>query len=249
MKKIMMLTMCVVLSAVLFASCSYTHNDHDISIISDVAQVGQSDNLAEINNSARDALTSSNEKKGEIMFDKVSLVSVSGSDRMPRSASKILRYPEMDAKEKTGTAICIVTVLDINTSACTSDLGRRIPIKLRLDSIIGNNPAFRLNVDDIVLATDYSYWTKCRDGFSVNYSDGTIPITERNAQYIVLMYGTDEETKETVQNDIELSVEALTIPITGNENNVSFDGIYKYLKLPDDVIQCSKDLIDSFMNN
>ena len=247
MRKIIILTMCVVFVTALFASCSNSHKSNNADIISDIEQVGRTNNSTEIISSSGKTLVSSNAEKGEMMFNKISPVLVSGSDRLPRSASVILNYPEIDVKEKTGTAICVGTVLDINTSACTSDLGKRIPIKLRIDSIIGSNPAFISNVDDSVLVTDYSYWMKDCDGFSVYYNDGTIPITECNAQYIVLMYTMDERTKESIQNDIEYSVVALTIPITEIEN-ISYDDIYSYLKLPDDVIQCSEELIDRFMN-
>ena len=85
-----------------------------------------------------------------------------------------------------------------------------------------------------------------QEGFSIAFPDGIIPISEKNAQYIVLMYNADESSKKELWTNLEYMVEALTIPIVEN-SDMTDDEVYAILKLPEDVSQCSRDLIEQFI--
>lgn len=61
-----------------------------------------------------------------------------------------------------------------------------------------------------------------------------------------IMYCADETSKEVLWTDLEYMVEALTIPILEN-SDMTDDEIYALLKLPEDVSQCSKDLITRYI--
>ncbi len=167
-------------------------------------------------------------------------------DREGRSSELMLSYPSEAYDEPTGFAVCIVTVTNIDVSSCSEEAGKRLPIQIRIDSIIGKNPAFTLDVGDTAIVAEYSSWFKNKEGYSIRFPDGIIPITEKDAQYIVIMYCADETSKEVLWTDLEYMVEALTIPIVEN-SDMTDDEIYALLKLPEDVIRCSKDLIAQYI--
>ena len=197
-------------------------------------------------NPAEHGVVFESEKDVHNMFEKIMFDHSVDSDRAARSAEIMLNYPSNGYEEPIGYAVCIVTVMNIDVSNCSDKEGRRVPIQIRIDSIIENNPAFTLSAGDTIIVAEYSYWIRNQEGFSIAFPDGIIPISEKNAQYIVLMYNADESSKKELWTNLEYMVEALTIPIVEN-SDMTDDEVYAILKLPEDVSQCSRDLIEQFI--
>ncbi len=159
-------------------------------------------------------------------------------------------YCHSDISEH-GFAVCIITVLNINIGECQAESGKYVPTEVRIDSIIEKNPAFALKEGDSVTVAEYSTWFKNDDGFIVRYREPIIPITEEGSQYIVTI--SDCEIDETNKltyfwKGLEYRIQALTIPIS-QTSKLTDDEIYEIMKLPEDVVQCSRALIDHFIKN
>lgn len=157
-------------------------------------------------------------------------------------------YCHSDISEH-GFAVCIITVLNINIGECQAESGKYVPTEVRIDSIIEKNPAFALKEGDSVTVAEYSTWFKNDDGFIVRYREPIIPITEEDSQYIIIIGDCeiDETNKLTYfWKGLEYRIQALTIPINHN-SNLTDDEIYEIMKLPEDVVQCSRALIDHFI--
>ena len=145
--------------------------------------------------------------------------------------------------------LSVQIVTDIKKDGCNPEKGKYVPVTLRIDTVVENTSAFSLRAGDTVTVAEFSTWFKNEDGYTVSHQDGIIPITEEGAQHVIYIYEINE-TDENIINyywtGLKYRVEALTIPIFQNSDLTQIE-IYEALSLPDDVIQCSKDLIDHFV--
>ena len=181
------------------------------------------------------------------MFNGISFDPIADTDRESRTADAALIISGNACKGSNGFAVCIATITSIDKDNCTFEKGALVPVTLRIDSVIESNTAFALKVGDTAKVAEYSSWFKNEEGYTVSYQDGIIPITEEGSQYIIYIYEVDENIVENFWHDLKYRVEALTIPISQNHEMTDIE-LYKTLGLPDDVIQCSKELINWFVN-
>ena len=202
------------------------------------------------------------DNQGQNMFDNLTFTSFSNSDRDSRTSISNNIISGRD-----NLTVCIVTVNDIDKSGCKSEKGTFVPIEIRIDSVIQiqSDSGFDSKAGDTVLVSELSAWFKDmkggiskagkgsiyvdiekEDGYSVSYHDGLIPITEKGAQYIVCFSELQEGNEEYFPDGIQYLVEALTIPFNHN-SGLSDNEIYEMMKLPDDVVQCSVELLDYFI--
>ena len=167
------------------------------------------------------------------------------SDRAPKTLQNQLDIPTKGYNEEYGYAVCIITALKIDLSGCSSaDIGKRIPVDIRIDKILNKNPAFTLKEGDTASVGEFSAWFKTDDGYMVNTRDYIIPITEEGAQYIVLLYSAEESFQKDWWEGIEYMAEPLTIPVS--EDGTYDVSLYGDMKVADDVRQCSDDFIKTY---
>gem|GEM_PF-5938185 len=186
-------------------------------------------------------------KQERSMFQSITFDSILGADRESRTTNSSLIISGNACRGSDEFAVCIVTVTSIDKDGCNSERGTYVPVTLRIDTVIDSTSAFSLGSGDTVTVSEYSTWFKNEEGYTVSYHDGIIPITEEGSQYIISIYEVSENVAKLFWSGLKYRVEALTIPISPNHEMSDLE-IYSKLKLPDDVAQCSKELIDYFMN-
>ena len=113
----------------------------------------------------------------------------SGSpDREVRTLQNQLHYPETWYDSEYAYAVCIITALKADKSGCTANAWTRIPVEIRIDKMLSQNPRFTLKEGDIEVVGEEAIWLKTEEGYSISIRDDIIPITEEGAKYVVLMY-------------------------------------------------------------
>lgn len=181
------------------------------------------------------------------LFCQISFNESPEADRVMKTPDFVLGYPKLINDSPIGFAVCIVSVMGLDKSACSDGTGGNPLLEIRIDETIEKNPAFELEEGQTVTATDFSYWS-VQDGiYLVSYYEGIIPITEAGAEYIVWIYKMEENNEGEASMEHDYKVSALTIPILENAE-LSDDEIYELLKLPEDVEQCSRELIERFID-
>ncbi len=178
-------------------------------------------------------------------FKDVSFDSIMDTDRVDMVTVSEYLLSSNAFKGSSSKAICIVTVKNIHKDSCEPEKGKKVPITVRIDTIIDSSSAFSLKTGDTITLGESSVWTQDEKGYTVSYRDGIIPITEEGSQYILLISEVDERIAETYWPGLKYKAKALTIPINKN-NDLSNSEIYEKMKLPDDVIQCSETFINLF---
>ncbi len=164
------------------------------------------------------------------------------TDRGLVSSDLLERRISLSMSEDRGCAMCLVTVVDIDLDDISDSVGVRIPLTLRIDKVISSNTSFDIAQGESILTADYSLWSQIGEDYSVCYADGVIPITERGAQYIVIL--TEEGSFDDISFDIAYRTECYTVPITSPSMSVDELAIlYVEMQLPDDVRKLATDLI------
>lgn len=185
-------------------------------------------------------------KQAKTMFDQILFESIPGLERVMNTlVSERILAGNFCKNYTSEYAVCTVTVLRIDKSGCQSEKGTYLPVRIRLDSIIDRTPSFSLKEGDTEEVAERTAWFKTDAGFTVNYWEGSIPITEEDAQYIILLYEKASAGAEDPFGDLKYMAEALTIPIC-RTGDLTDSQIYERMDLPDDVVLCSKDLIAHF---
>ena len=223
----------------------YQSKDPDISIRDNQVDVSKNDSEKGIN----DYTTSESieDMQRNTMFNNISFDPIVGADRASRTEDSSRIKSGNACKGSNELAVCIATVTRIDKGGCNYERGKFVPITLIIDSVIESTPTFSLVAGDTVIVAEFSTWFKSEVGYTISYHDGIIPITEEGSQYILYVYEVDENVAKNFWQGLKYRAEALTIPVSQNHELTDIE-IYEALNLPDDVIQCSKDLIDSFMN-
>ena len=249
-KNIILLTLILMIS--LLGSCAktnttslYQSTDPEINIQDNQADVSRND--SEKDSSDYTMNESNTDVQRHIMFNNISFDSIMGTDRESRTSDSSLIISGNACKGSDEFAVCIATIETIDKYGCNYEKGQFVPITLRIDSVIESTSSFSLEAGDSVTVAEFSTWFKNEVGYTVSYYDGIIPITEEESQYILYIYEVDENVAKNFWSSLKYRAEALTIPVSQNHELTDIE-IYEALNLPDDVIQCSKDLIDSFMN-
>lgn len=251
MKKIIILpTLMLMIS--LLVSCTKTNTnpinqstDPDIKIRDNQADVSRND--SEKDSSDYTLNESITDVRGQIMFNNISFDSIMGTDRVSRTSDSSRIISGNACKGSDEFAVCFVTVEKIDKNGCNPEKGKFVPITLRIDFVIESTSSFSLEAGDSVTVAEFSTWFKNEAGYTVSYHDGIIPITEEGSQYMLYIYEVDENVAKNFWPGLKYRAEALTIPVCQNHELTDIE-IYEALNLPDDVIQCSKDLIDNFVN-
>ena len=145
-----------------------------------------------------------------------------------------------------GAAICLITLMRVDTEKCVEDKGTMVPFTIRIDQVLVSNGYFKNKSGDIIEASDFSYWFKSGDGYIVNAYGGHVPVAVEGAQYIALIAKETDERIEQLSFPSEFSVNAYTIPII-DESIIPREEIYKKIDLYDDVQKCSEELIEMFI--
>ena len=164
------------------------------------------------------------------------------TDRMGRDAESLLKSFDQDTGGQ--TAVCIVTLLNLETDQPETDL-KIIPAEVRIDRIIKKNDAFALKEGDKFRTTDFSIWEKTGNGFKVRHPSYVPPLTEPGAQYIVFIYY--RETNPYFE-EIKYLTSPLTIPILRNGEALE-DDIYEKMNLDDEARRCSEYLIQTYITD
>lgn len=167
-------------------------------------------------------------------------------DREARYAESVLHRIGLTGDEEAGGAVCIVTLLDVCTDNCTEEIGCVVPITIRVEKVLLQNDAFALREGDEILTWDCSRWRKNKDGFTVLFQEGYIPIAQIGSQYIVMIAEETENAKKQALLPLDYCVTAYSIPY-GNNDDLSEGEVYDLLGLPDDVRKCSEDLLKMFV--
>ena len=98
------------------------------------------------------------------------------------------RWHLLTMNEDKGFALCLVTAMNIDLDDVSSEFfGVRVPMTLRIDKVILSNDAFDMTQGESFLTTDWVYWARMGEDYSVHYGSGHLPITEQGAQYIVVL--------------------------------------------------------------
>lgn len=146
-------------------------------------------------------------------------------------------------------ALCLVTLVNINSDFIKSEVGTSPPLTIRIDRIYLKNAVFSLNEGEEIISADYGVWRRLKDGYQVSYRDGTIAMTEIGAQYIVIIDKIGpEEDNEWIYDKTEYRVEPYTVPIMKN-SSLPRQELYKTYDLPYDFMVCSEQLIEKYINN
>lgn len=168
--------------------------------------------------------------------------SLGSADREVITFQNQLHYPETWYDSEYAYAVCIITALKTDKSGCKTDVGTRIPVEIRIDKILSQNPRFTLKEGDIKVVGEEAIWLKTAEGYSISIRDDVIPITEEGAKYVVLMYGAYKYAEE--YEGIEYFASPRTIPVT--EDGTYDRSLYDDMKLALDVRQCSDDFLNKY---
>lgn len=182
------------------------------------------------------------EKEDSSMNTSVVYSPTHSTDRVLVSSDLLERRISLSMSEDRGCAMCLVTVIDIDLDDISDSVGVRIPLTLRIDKVISSNTSFDIEQGESILTADYSLWSQTGEDYSVCYADGVIPITERGAQYIVIL--TEEGSFGDISFDIAYRTECYTVPITSS--SMSVDELatqYLEMQLPEDVRKLATELI------
>ena len=243
--------LCITIVLFLGVSCSKENISNKTAINGDMNTTEKAGISAGTINIVESGITNSsistNTINNDTMFKSISFDSILGADRESRTTNSSLIISGNACRGSDEFAVCIVTVTSIDKDGCNSERGTYVPVTLRIDTVIDSTSAFSLGSGDTVTVSEYSTWFKNEEGYTVSYHDGIIPITEEGSQYIISIYEVSENVAKLFWSGLKYRVEALTIPISPNHEMSDLE-IYSKLKLPDDVAQCSKELIDYFMN-
>ena len=174
-----------------------------------------------------------------------------GNDcRLSANENYLLGCIESGRKSYKGIAFCIVSVVDIELERCNEDKYVNIPVKIKIDRIIDSNDAFLYREGEEVYTTEYSRWKKEDNDFTVNIQSGYIPLTDIGAEYIVLLYDNSYKIIESVDFEYDVFACNFTIPISQPLYNDEYaDLIYSKMLLPNDVKECSEELISKYIRS
>ena len=142
------------------------------------------------------------EKENSSMNTSIVYSPTHSTDRVLVSFDFLERRIALSMSEDRGYAMCLVTVVDIDLDDISDSVGVRIPLTLRIDKVISSNTSFDIAQGESILTADYSLWSQTGEDYSVCYADGVIPITERGAQYIVIL--TEEGSFDDISDKVEL---------------------------------------------
>ena len=182
------------------------------------------------------------EKENSSMNTSIVYSPTHSTDRVLVSFDFLERRIALSMSEDRGYAMCLVTVVDIDLDDISDSVGVRIPLTLRIDKVISSNTSFDIAQGESILTADYSLWSQTGEDYSVCYADGVIPITERGAQYIVIL--TEEGSFDDISFDIAYRTECYTVPITSSSMSANeLATQYVEMQLPEDVRKLATDLI------
>ena len=165
-------------------------------------------------------------------------------DREVRTLQNQLHYPETWYDSEYAYAVCIITALKADKSGCTANAWTRIPVEIRIDKILSQNPRFTLKEGDIEVVGEEAIWLKTEEGYSISIRDDIIPITEEGAKYVVLMYSAPWSAEEYYWEGIRYIASPRTIPVS--EDGTYDVSLYDDMKLGLDVRECSDDFIKAY---
>lgn len=170
--------------------------------------------------------------------------SLGSPDREVITLQNQLHYPETWYDSEYAYAVCIITALKTDKSGCKTDVWTRIPVEIRIDKILSQNPRFTLKEGDIEVVGEEAIWLKTAEGYSISIRDDVIPITEEGAKYVALMYSAQKSQEEYFWDGIRYMALPRTIPVT---EDCTYDrGLYDDMKLALDVRECSDDFIKEY---
>ncbi|MBO4869783.1 MAG: hypothetical protein J5585_08730 [Clostridia bacterium] len=244
--------MCLLIAAILLSSCTQSYNPDTTQ----GAGEAQGTEIPEMSSGedttvkeAGETFESSKDRYGVLKYSQID-----ESDREPMSAEFVDTYLKNGVElNSTESAVCIVTVLDINVDWCRYETGAPVPVKVRIDRIIGKNSSFALNEGDTVTLKEHDNWMKTDDGYEITFFDGVIPLSELGGRHVLYIIGAADETKEYYSsnynwNDLEYIAIPMTASVDKNGNLIDPE-IYEKTGFPDDVRECSETLIARYLKN
>lgn len=165
------------------------------------------------------------------------------ADYEPASYDRLERRISLAMTVDKGCAMCLVTVMNIDLDDVSSDsVGVRVPMTLRIDRVILSNDAFDMTQGESFLTAGYFFWSRTGEDYSVHYGDGIIPITERGAQYIVVLY--ERAPFYDISFDIKYTTSCYTIPIASSAMSADeIATIYAQMQMPKAERELSLELI------
>ena len=244
--------MCLLIAAILLSSCAQPYNPDTTQ----GAGEAQGTEITETSSGedttvkeAEETFESSKDRYGVLKYSQID-----ESDREPMSAEFVDTYLKNGVElNSTESAVCIVTVLDINVDWCRYETGAPVPVKVRIDRIIGKNSSFALNEGDTVTLKEHDNWMKTDDGYEITFFDGVIPLSELGGRHVLYIIGAADETKEYYSSNYNWNdLEYIAIPMTAsvdNNGNLIDPEIYEKTGFPDDVRECSETLIARYLKN
>ena len=170
--------------------------------------------------------------------------SLGSANREVRTLENQLLFPETWYDSEHAYAVCIITALKADKSGCTANAWTRIPVEIRIDKILSQNPRFTLKEGDIEVVGEEAIWLKTEEGYSISIRDDIIPITEDGAKYVVLMYSATWSHEVYYWEGIRYIASPRTIPVS--EGGTYDRGLYDDMKLALDVRECSDDFIKAY---
>ena len=161
----------------------------------------------------------------------------------PPTYDGLKRWHLLTMNEDKGFALCLVTAMNIDLDDVSSEFfGVRVPMTLRIDRVILSNDAFDMSQGESFLTTDWVYWARMGEDYSVHYGSGHLPITKQGAQYIVVL---DEESPfDDISFDIKYTTSCYTIPIASSAMSADeIATIYAQMQMPKAERELSLELI------